>query len=377
MRGKLPLSAEGRREVVMQIEQALEQGFSQNSSERLVGRMQHLLGIERPMVPLIHPAVALAIALQIAGISSTDEVTAPTLAKSTSLLALSAGRVRLSLVDSDTLTWNLSETALQRLISQRHREGRPLPRAIVVAHNYGMPAQLETLMGLARTHGMIVIEEASDALGSHYLNHPCGTIGDYAIVGLDAFSGEWSDSGALLVCPNEARARRARELAERTFREGDLLVRRSYETPSLLSSEASFWANIHLDGWEESLSLVRRNHQLLCSLLAPAMGIRPLEAPSEGYQINGFCTPILIDSSLLHFSAGELLLALQAEGIEAQPMRRPLHKLAMFEGAEFYPTGVADQYTTAGLVLPSGAHITEKEVEYIASFIRSFIIRYN
>lgn len=378
MRGPLLLPSDVIGSASLLLEQYLSGAkSSEEMRQSVVVRMQRFLGIERPMVPLTQPAVALSIALQLAGIGSADEVVAPTMAKASALMALSGGRVRLTLVDSDTLSWNMSEVALQRLIDERHQEGKPLPRALVLCHNYGMPSHVDALLGLARIHGMIVIEEASDALGSSYGGHPCGSLGDYAIVGLSPFSGEWQDRGVLLVCPNESRAGRARELAERTFREGEFVLRRSYECSSLLSGEEVFWTEVSLAYNLEVVSRARDNQHYLRELLAPAMGVRLLSPPSKDYLSNGVYSPILIDSSLLNFSAQELQLALVARGIEAQPMRHPLHKMAIFSGVPLYGTGVADQYSAMGLVLPTGAHLSQDEVGEMAEFIRNFIIRFN
>ncbi len=54
----------------------------------------------------------------------------------------------------------------------------PKTRAIVLAHTMGNPFDLEAIMRLARDHGLWVVEDTCDALGSRYANQLAGTFGD-------------------------------------------------------------------------------------------------------------------------------------------------------------------------------------------------------
>jgi CDP-6-deoxy-D-xylo-4-hexulose-3-dehydrase len=58
----------------------------------------------------------------------------------------------------------------------------PKTRAIVMAHTMGVPFDLDTVMRLARTHTLWVVEDNCDALGSRYRGRLTGTFGDIATV---------------------------------------------------------------------------------------------------------------------------------------------------------------------------------------------------
>ena len=44
-----------------------------------------------------------------------------------------------------------------------------MPKAIVVAHLYGMPAKMKEIMAVADKYGIPVVEDAAEALGSEYM----------------------------------------------------------------------------------------------------------------------------------------------------------------------------------------------------------------
>lgn len=62
-------------------------------------------------------------------------------------------------VDIDPRTYNIDPTKIEAAIT-------PRTRAILCVHQMGMPCDMEAVMGLARQHGLPVIEDAACAIGS-------------------------------------------------------------------------------------------------------------------------------------------------------------------------------------------------------------------
>ncbi len=76
-------------------------------------------------------------------------------------------------VDCELGTYNLDPNQLEAALSER-------TRAIFLAHTLGNPVHMEPVMAFARQHGLYVIEDACDALGSLYDGRMVGTFGDLA-----------------------------------------------------------------------------------------------------------------------------------------------------------------------------------------------------
>lgn len=73
------------------------------------------------------------------------------------------------------------ELATYDAISDRLREAvGPKTRAIMMAHTLGNPFNLDTVQELCKEHGMWLIEDSCDALGSTYRGQRTGSFGDTA-----------------------------------------------------------------------------------------------------------------------------------------------------------------------------------------------------
>lgn len=85
-------------------------------------------------------------------------------------------------IESERITWNMSPEFLAAALSRYQSDARP--KAILICHNLGMPAQIDKLKQIADQYNLPLIEEASQALGSYLDMNQCGTNGDLGIVRL-------------------------------------------------------------------------------------------------------------------------------------------------------------------------------------------------
>jgi dTDP-4-amino-4,6-dideoxygalactose transaminase len=76
-------------------------------------------------------------------------------------------------VDIDPATLNLDPDAVARAITSR-------TRAIFAVHYAGFPADMDRLAEIARDHGLMLVEDAAQALGSTWRGRPAGALGDMA-----------------------------------------------------------------------------------------------------------------------------------------------------------------------------------------------------
>jgi dTDP-4-amino-4,6-dideoxygalactose transaminase len=131
---------------------------------------------------------ALLIALMALGIGPGDEViTSPFTFFATAGTIARAG-ARPVFCDIDPLTFNLSPAAVRTFIADQcetlgdrliNRKTGGTVRALMPVHLYGQSADMEPLMATARQHGLRVIEDAAQAIGSQYSDgRHAGTFGD-------------------------------------------------------------------------------------------------------------------------------------------------------------------------------------------------------
>jgi len=80
------------------------------------------------------------------------------------------------LIDSESSSWNMCPVALSEAL-EYDRKNRQLPKAIIVVHIYGQPAQMGILKSIADQHNIPIIEDCAESLGADYQNRPSGAIG--------------------------------------------------------------------------------------------------------------------------------------------------------------------------------------------------------
>ena len=99
-------------------------------------------------------------------------------------------------IDSDRETWNMSPEALERAF-----ETYPKVKAVMPVHLYGLPANMERIMDICRRHGVPVIEDAAESLGSYYHGKHTGTFGDYGVFSFNGNKIITTSGGGMILFP--------------------------------------------------------------------------------------------------------------------------------------------------------------------------------
>ncbi|MBC2836287.1 dTDP-4-amino-4,6-dideoxygalactose transaminase [Paragemmobacter straminiformis] len=127
-----------------------------------------------PAALLTHSCTAaLEMAAILAGIGPGDEVIMPsfTFVSTANAVALRGGTCVFVDIAADTL--NLCPDAVAAAVT-------PRTKAIFAVHYAGYPADMDRLAAIAREHGLLLVEDAAQALGSTYKGRQAGNLGDLA-----------------------------------------------------------------------------------------------------------------------------------------------------------------------------------------------------
>ncbi len=82
-------------------------------------------------------------------------------------------------VDIDPVTFNISATGVAELLDRMSASERDGVKAILPVHLYGQCADMGTILEIAKTHGVCVIEDAAQAIGAEYQGQRAGSMGDF------------------------------------------------------------------------------------------------------------------------------------------------------------------------------------------------------
>ena len=314
-------------------------------------------------------SAALHLALKAAGVKAGDIVFCQDLTFSATANPIAYEKAIPVFIDSDYETWNMSPEALERAF-----EKYPNVKAVMPVHLYGLPANMDRIMEICKKHGVPVIEDAAESLGTLYHGQYTGTFGDYGAFSFNGNKIITTSGGGMLVCnlPEEQAEERiakvrfwatqAREKARHyehkeigyNYRMSNIVAGIGRGQMKVLDQRIEQKRHIfayyqeHL-GDLEGLSFMplHENERANCWLsviqLAPDCKVRPLD----------------------------VMVALEQGDIESRPVWKPMHMQPVFADCDYIDNGkVGESLFENGVCLPSDTKMTDEDLKRICTIIR-------
>jgi dTDP-4-amino-4,6-dideoxygalactose transaminase len=151
---------------------------------------------------------ALEMAGLLLGLRERDEVIVPSFTFVSTVNAFVLRGVRPVFIDVREDTLNLDEGQLESLISVR-------TRAVVPVHYAGVGCEMETILAIARKHGLAVIEDNAHGLFGRYKNKPLGTLGDFGTLSFHETKNFTCGEGGALIVNDPRYVQRAEIIREK------------------------------------------------------------------------------------------------------------------------------------------------------------------
>jgi dTDP-4-amino-4,6-dideoxygalactose transaminase len=266
-------------------------------------------------------------------------------------------------IDSEWDTWNMCPNALQEALEKyKHKS----VKAIMPVHLYGMPAKMTQIQNIADKYDISIVEDAAEALGSHYKAQNCGTFGEMSALSFNGNKIITTSGGGALVSKNKDYIDQARFLATQARDEAPHYQHSQIGYNYRMSNIVAGIGRGQMEVLDERVAQRRANNQSYREFFEGVEGITFQTEPNTDYFSNYWLTAILIDPAETGgISREDVRLALDEENIESRPLWKPMHLQPVYEGTKFFGAGVCEQLFEQGLCLPSGSNLTEIEFERI------------
>jgi dTDP-4-amino-4,6-dideoxygalactose transaminase len=158
----------------------------------------------RPVRAFNSGTCTMEIALRIAGVKAGDEViTTPLTWVATSNVVLEVG-ARPVFVDIDPASRTIDLDRVEKAIT-------PRTRAIIPVDLAGLPVDRDCLNSLAGKHGLRVVEDAAQSIGSTWKGRRIGSFGDFVSISFHANKNITTSEGGCLVLNDEGEAKLAEQ----------------------------------------------------------------------------------------------------------------------------------------------------------------------
>jgi perosamine synthetase len=320
----------------------------------------------RHAVTVVSGTVAIQVALQVGGVKPGDEVLVPALTFVASANAITHVGGVPHFIDADETTLGVSPLALaahlQRVGELRggklfNRETGRRISALLPVHIFGHPVDHDALSEIAARYGLLMVEDATEALGSRYKGRPCGSL---ARLGTLSFNGNkivTTGGGGAILTNDGALARRIRHL-------------------TTTAKQPHRWAFVHDEvGWNfrmpninaalglaqlERLAVAiaakRRLQQRYIDSFAMLRGVRVFtEAPFA--ESNYWLISLILDRGHQELLI-PILEATNIAGLMTRPAWTPMHHLPMYERNPRAPLPITEGLVRRIVNVPSSPFLS-------------------
>jgi pyridoxal phosphate-dependent aminotransferase EpsN len=280
------------------------------------------------------------------------------------------------LLDADRETWNVPLSRVREAVETLEKEEGHPPRALVLAHVYGICGDLESLAKYCREKGILFIEDAAEAVGSYFRDRPLGSFGDAAIFSFNGNKVITTGGGGMVVSNNREVVEKVRFLSTQARENAAHYEHEEIGFNERMSNVLAAIGRAQLRRLPSFLNARARHRAFYENLMGEHPGISFMPVP-EGCLPNHWLTNIEIDPETAGFSADELREAMEGENIEVRPLWKPMHcqPLHRKRGTRVFGGAVGEDLFANGLSLPSGSAMTDHDRERVAAVWNRMIQR--
>ena len=308
--------------------------------------------------------VALHLALLALDIKNGDEVMCPTLtyiATANSILYVGAKPI---FVDCQQDTWNIDPDKIEGKITKK-------TKAIIVVHLYGNACDMEAIIKIAKRHGLYIIEDSAEALGSKYLpadrqgkEKMCGSFGDIATFSFFGNKVITSGEGGMVVTNNDELAKKVALLKNQGMdtnkRYWHPVLGYNYRLTNVQSA-------IGLAQLENVKKFIAKRRQIAKMYSHYLKNIEGITLPTEkDYTFHSYWMYCILIEKEYGVDRDRLMGLLEKQGIQTRPFFYPIHTMPAYQSLHHYGLDVSKEISRKGINLPTFYNLGEDQIKYIA-----------
>jgi len=294
-------------------------------------------------------------------------------------------------VDIDPLTYNIDPVQVTQAADDLTRGGKAadkwLPdtlrgkrkkqdqlKAILPVDAFGQPADYDPLIKSAKEHGLSIIEDSCEALGSEYKGRKAGTLGDVGVFAFYPNKQMTTGEGGMLVTDCENWASQFRSLRNQGRDVFDAWLNHTRLGYNYRLDEMSAALGLsQLKRIEDLLTMRTRVASWYNELLADVEEISLPAIVPDTTKMSWFVYVIRLRSES---TRNQLMAELWEKGIPSRPYFTPIHLQPFYSQRFGYRRGDFPQAEMAGdccLALPFSGAMTEDEVLFVCNQIKKVL----
>jgi dTDP-4-amino-4,6-dideoxygalactose transaminase len=253
----------------------------------------------------------------------------------------------------------------------------PRTRAILAGNTNGHPADWEPLRALAAAHGLKLIEDSSEALGSRYKGQSVGTFGDVSVFDFSQPSALCTGEGGMLLTDDdelvhELRYLRQRRLADRN----SVSVGARVPLQAGMSELTAALGLAQLAGLDERLAARKQVEVWYQEHMQSFEGVKPPYISEDVDEVNWMLYVVHLGKRFSGSARAQMIDDLHSCGIETAAYSHPLHQQFFYMnagdaiGRQRGLLRDTDRIGDRALALPLHTQLDEIQVKYIVTTLK-------
>ncbi|MEM6735808.1 MAG: aminotransferase class I/II-fold pyridoxal phosphate-dependent enzyme [Bacteroidota bacterium] len=264
-------------------------------------------------------------------------------------------------IDSEEHTWNMDPKLLEGFLSK----ARIKPKAIILTHSYGIPANIDAIKIIAHSYRISLIEDAAEALGSFYKSAPVGSLGDFGVVSFNGNKIITTSGGGALIC-DEAKYLKGLHLATQANRGVGYYdhdqIGYNYRLSNIL-------AGLGLAQFQKLPSFLKKKKHIYSRYEEELKDYLFFPHSLVNNHSNYWLTVALVKEDK---DPTNLINWLERENIESRRVWKPLHLHRAYQGYEFIGQGICEGFFKKGICLPSGSGLSQSDQDRVITAVKKF-----
>ncbi|MGB0675221.1 MAG: LegC family aminotransferase [Candidatus Nanopelagicales bacterium] len=319
---------------------------------------------------------ALHLSLLLAGVRPGDEVVLPSLTFIATANAVEYCGARPVFLDCEPDHLQLSPEVLRTWLEEhlgadgRNRKSGAVVRALLPVHILGHPYDVDAVGRIADEFGLVVVEDAAEALGAKYRGRPVGSKSRLAAFSFNGNKILTTGGGGMVVTSDEALAERARYLSTQAKDDPVRYVHGEIGFNYRLTNVQAAIGCAQLERLDEFVDRKREIAARYDSAFEEEDRIQTIRgAPwAEG---NAWMYTVLLEEGAP--GPDQVIAAMSKASVQVRPLWQPLHRSPAFAGVPHPPCPVAEDVHARAVSLPCSTDLDPvRQERVINTFLRQF-----
>ena len=344
--------------------------------DRFEKEMAALAGTKRA-VAVVNGTSALHVALRVAGVKPDDEVLVSTLtfiAPANAIRYVGAWPV---FIDAEPDYWQMDPRRVADFLKDqchlkkgelRNRATGRRVKAIIPVHILGHPVDMKPILELARKFKLVVIEDATESLGSKYRGRPTGSLADLACFSFNGNKIITTGGGGMITTDNETWARHAKHLTTQAKADPIEYIHDEIGYNYRLTNLHAAMGCAQLEQLGNYVAKKRQIAETYLAALKDVPGVTPMKEAPWAFS-NFWMFTIRIDARQTDVNSRQLLKALAEKKIQSRPLWQPIHLSPAHADCQPQSCPIAEALYENCLSLPCSVGLSNAGLERVVKAV--------